>query len=88
MKPNDTPENSSSKNNKNESAMDKIAEKTKELFSADDENKRGLKAKEDLLEGNFQNTPDEGSAAVPHEDKIAKDSKTGEETFIKNDNKR
>lgn len=52
------------------------------------ENKRALKAKENLQEGNFQNTPDEGEEDVPHEDKIARDSKTGEETFIKNDNKR
>ena len=52
------------------------------------ENKRALKAKEDLLEGNFQNAPDEGEEDVPHEDKIANDAKTGKEVFIKNDNKR
>lgn len=52
------------------------------------ENKRALKAKENLREGNFQNAPDEGEDDVPHEDKIVRDAKTGEKTFIKNDNKR
>ncbi|MGK7379278.1 hypothetical protein ACSFXN_15715 [Planococcus sp. 1R117A] len=61
----------------NKSAMDKIAEKAKDALEKDESKKVNL-------EGHFQNAPDEGREDVPQSDKIIKDRKTGEETYIEN----
>lgn len=46
------------------------------------------KQNEEHVFGNgHDNTPDESRGDVPTEDKIIRDPETGEETFIKNDNK-
>lgn len=42
---------------------------------------------EKVIENEHGNAPDEGKEDVPTEDKIIRDPETGEETFIKNDNK-
>lgn len=91
MKPDNSHNNVSSKNKDgNESAMDKIADKTKDIFGANDEEKggSGTENESQTVETPFQDTPDEGFGDVPTEDKIIKDPETGEETYIKNDNKR
>ena len=64
-----------------ESEIDKFVKKTKQVVSGD----KDSNAKTDE---HFQNTPDEGSEDVPTEDKIIEDHRTGEKTFVKNDNKR
>ena len=82
MKPNDSNKNKNTGDN--ESAIEKITEKTKEAFgTGDDRENEGH-----IVDKPFQDTPDEGAEDVPTEDKVIKDHKTGEETFIKNENKR
>jgi len=61
----------------NKSAMDKITEKVKDAMGSNDERKTGV-------DGPFQNAPDEGREDVPKGDKIIKDHKTGEETYVEN----
>lgn len=71
------------KGNDEESFIDKV----KDAFDGDD--KKQQKSKDGhVIEREFENTPDEGKEDVPTEDKLIRDPKTGEETFIKNDNKK
>ncbi len=75
----------------NKSTADKILEKTSEMLSGGDEAWESS-GKNEVDESNdtkddFQNTPDESAGDVPTEDKVIRDSKTGEKTVIKNDNK-
>lgn len=60
-----------------QSTMDRITAKTKEVFGI-----RTDDAKE--LGKPFQDTPDEGAGDVPQQDKVVKDHRTGEKTFVKN----
>lgn len=73
-----------------ESTLDKVVKKTSEMLSGSDEGWESS-GKNDVREtagDDFQNTPDEDAGDVPTEDKIIRDPKTGEETFVKNDNKK
>lgn len=54
-------------------------------FMAGKEHKK--QNEEHVIENEHGNAPDEGREDVPTEDKIIRDPETGEETFIKNDNK-
>ena len=54
---------------------------------ANKENEKEKRVEEHVIENEYENAPDEGKEDVPTEDKVIRDPKTGEETFIKNDNK-
>ncbi|WP_033542600.1 hypothetical protein [Planococcus sp. CAU13] len=54
---------------------------------ANKENKDEKRNEEIVIENEHENAPDEGREDVPTQDKIIRDPETGEETFIKNDNK-
>lgn len=54
---------------------------------ANNEKEKEKRIEEHVIENEFENAPDEGREDVPTEDKILRDPETGEETFIKNDNK-
>ncbi|RNF41150.1 hypothetical protein [Planococcus salinus] len=64
----------------NESALDKLADKTKEVLGD------GVDSSEE--EETFQDTPDEGAGDVPQGDKVITDHRTGEKTVVKNTGKR
>lgn len=55
---------------------------------ANRENEKEERNEEHVIENEFENAPDEGKDDVPTEDKVIRDPKTGEETFVKNDNKK
>lgn len=59
-----------------ETVADKIVDRAQKFMGVDDD------------EGNndtpFQNAPDEDTSDVPKKDKIIKDKKTGEETYVEN----
>lgn len=55
---------------------------------ANRENEKEERNEEEVIESEFENAPDEGKDDVPTEDKVIRDPKTGEETFVKNDNKK
>lgn len=55
---------------------------------ANRENEKEERNEEEVIENEFENAPDEGKDDVPTEDKVIRDPKTGEETFVKNDNKK
>lgn len=55
---------------------------------ANRENEKEERNEEPVIENEFENAPDEGKDDVPTEDKVIRDPKTGEETFVKNDNKK
>jgi hypothetical protein len=70
--------NSSNGNSSNtKPGMDNVTEKVKKASGKDDGHKIGV-------DGPFQNAPDEGREDVPKGDKIIKDHKTGEETYVEN----
>lgn len=73
-----------------ESALDKVVKKTSEMLSGSDEGweSDGKSEVRETKGDDFQNAPDEGAGDVPTEDKIIRDPETGEETFVKNDNKK
>ena len=73
-----------------ESTLDKVVKKTSEMLSGSDEGWESS-GKTDVREtagDDFQNAPDESSEDVPTEDRVIRDPKTGEETIVKNDNKK
>ena len=80
------------KNNRDaeRSTLDKVVKKTSEMLSGSDEGweSSGKNDVRDTAGDDIQNAPDESSEDVPTEDKIIRDPKTGEETFVKNDNKK
>ena len=73
-----------------ESTLDKVVKKTSEMLSGSDEGweSAGKNDTRETAGDDFQNAPDEGAEDVPTEDKVIRDPKTGEETFVKNDNKK
>lgn len=54
----------------------------------DSKNREKQENEETKIDTPFQDTPDSSFGDVPQEDKIIRDPETGEETLIKNDNKR
>ncbi|ALS77905.1 hypothetical protein ACQKDD_08420 [Planococcus kocurii] len=81
--------NSQHKKDDHDSTFDKIVEKTSEMLSGSDEGweSDGQNGSREVGE-EHQPTPDESTGDVPTEDKVVRDSKTGEKTMIKNDNKK
>ncbi|WKA55599.1 hypothetical protein [Planococcus shixiaomingii] len=59
-----------------ESVADKIVDRAQKFMGVDDD--------EGNNEAPFQNAPDEDTADVPKKDKIIKDKRTGEETYVEN----
>lgn len=73
-----------------ESTLDKVVKKTSEMLSGSDEGweSSGKNVVRETPGDDFQNAPDESSEDVPTEDRVIRDPKTGEETIVKNDNKK
>lgn len=72
------------------STFDKVMKKTSEMLSGSDEGweSAGKNDTRETVGDDFQNAPDESSEDVPTENKVVHNSKTGEEAFVKNDNKK
>ncbi|TWT07088.1 hypothetical protein FQV26_04555 [Planococcus sp. CPCC 101016] len=71
-----------------ESTFDKVVKKTSEMLSGSDEGWESAGKNDTREVTDTQNAPDEGAGDVPTEDKVIRDPQTGEETFVKNDNKK
>ena len=71
-----------------ESTIDKVVKKTSEMMDGSDEGWESSRKNDTREVNNSQNAPDEGAGDVPTEDKVIHDPETGEETFVKNDNKK
>lgn len=71
----------------NDSYIDKILDSVNEKENIDGERHRHEHNEKHSIGNEHENAPDEGKEDVPTEDKIIRDPETGEETFIKNDNK-
>ncbi|QHJ70627.1 hypothetical protein [Planococcus halotolerans] len=74
--------------NGDKSMVDKILDSVNQKENIDGERHDHRDRNEKhVIENEHENAPDEGKEDVPTEDKIIRDPETGEETFIKNDNK-
>ncbi|RLQ86653.1 hypothetical protein [Planomicrobium sp. Y74] len=76
--------------NGDKSMVDKILDSVNQKENIDDEHHdpdHRERNEKHVIENEHENAPDEGKEDVPTEDKIIRDPETGEETFIKNDNK-
>lgn len=76
--------------NGDKSMVDKILDSVNQKENIDDERHdrdHHERNEKHVIENEHENAPDEGKEDVPTEDKIIRDPETGEETFIKNDNK-
>lgn len=71
--------------NKDDSMVDKILKTVNADGSS--EHQHDERNEEYTIDNKQENAPDEGREDVPTKDKIVRDPVTGEETFIKNDNK-
>lgn len=69
----------------NDTYIEKIMESVEDYEEAKDE--RHEQREKHEIDNGHENAPDEGSEDVPTKDKVIRDPETGEETFIKNDNK-
>lgn len=61
----------------NETAADKVVDKAQKFMGVDQDQDKDLDAP-------YQNAPDEDKSDVPKGNKIIKNRKTGEETYIEN----
>lgn len=71
----------------NDSYIDKILDSVNEKEDTDRGRQHHEQKEKHVIENEHENGPDEGEGDVPTEDKIIRDPETGEETFVKNDNK-
>lgn len=76
MKHNASEEYESNKPKGEETVADKIVDRAQKFMGVEDD--------EENNDTPFQNAPDEDTSDVPKKDRIIKDKKTGEETYVEN----